>query len=604
MLSTKPKQVHIARLRWLHQFGVENYGWDINIKLTKFLQVSKSLTFVRTSILDHRHVYNVLEAIETLEEPEIYQTQLKLILIFGFRCGLRIGEILKFRFRDIDPKSGWTVYVRGSRHGSNKSDNALRRLELSVLFTADELELLKHYYHKLGLDNGRGALLFGLDGENIPLDQIVVSQKLGGALRQSTGNEEVVFHSLRHSCATYTWTILSKEHELAHKLTGYDAQKLASVRRYWMMGDDLVRDALWQMTKGLGHASPATSAQTYLHLVMETVHRKLGRAIWDKESLQLSLKRFGNLRAKKLREGYQATMTTLVKRVHERVRFGREEKRILGTAGRKCQPNLTFDLPETYLILAGALQKLEAGQSIAGIALQYPVVEEDLEGIVYRCRKLAAVKTKKGGAKFIGDKAGSEDTPQNAIQEVLIPDLHNSPDVLRLAIKVSNILRNKCQKKRPRKAIVKQAMAVLKAFTASKHYLRITTREDLSAILNFDQDAIPSVFWSMKGKPLAKRGEDSTESLEQEAYRYWMSGRKQEFINIRLKAKETNKKPRYRYGVLRASLAHSTESLNSGNDKRFLGVKMLGWLAYMTVILYGTNEEVDAFVAGNKRKLL
>jgi len=594
--NTSKQQTYIARLRWLHQFGVEVYGWPINKKLTKFLKSSKSLTFVRTSIVDYRHVYNVLEAIDKLGEAEIHRAQLKLILIFGFRCGLRVGEILKLRFRDVDPKSGWAVYVRGSRHGSNKSDNALRRLELASLFTADELGLMKQYYQKLSLTSDRGDLLFGLDGENIHLDQIAVSQKLGRALRQSTDNQEIVFHSLRHSCATHIWTILSKEWQLAQKLTGYGEQKLASVRWYWMLGDELVRDALWQMARGLGHAGPKTSAQTYLHLIMETVHQKLVRAVWSKESFQKSLKRFGNFRAGELRKkGYEGTMTTFSKRVHERVRLSLQEKRLHAAKRREFKPNLTFDLPETYLILADALQKLEAGQIVTDIALQYPIAAENLESIECRCRKLANMTTAKGGSKFVSQEASASRKSRSTAQEALIPKLHNSPDVLRLVIKISNILRQKCQKKRARKAIVQQAMAVLRAFTISKHYLLIKGKEDLSAILEFCQEVIPPEYWNMKVTVLAKRQEEKINERRREAYDYWAPSLIEKLVRGTINVERADKKSSNRYGILHATLAHSKESTAFTKDSRNHGVKMLGWLAYMTVVLYGTNEEVEVF---------
>ncbi|MCG8494190.1 MAG: site-specific integrase, partial [Sneathiellales bacterium] len=483
------RENYVASLRWLHRYGMVEHDWPMNKALADFLKTTADLTYVSTSIVDHRHVYNVLEAIDRSNEDEIFKTQLKLILLIGYRCGLRIGEILKLRFRDIDPASDWAISVRGSRLGSNKSDNSLRRIEFANVASNDELELFKQYFHEIGVDSKVSDYLFGLGGQDIPLNKVRCSQLLGGALRQSTGNNEVVFHSLRHSWASSSYAIIDQEWELAGEMTGFDPEKLISVRRYWLRSDDFMRDGLRQLSKAIGHADPSTTCQTYLHLQPESVHRKIANVIWPKRSVQESIKKLRNFRQSELDTmGYDLVMNRLAKQVRKHT----GEDVIPVRKDVSFKPNLTFDLPATYFIMMSALKKVEDGQDLGHVSAQYPVAEQELQGMIDRCRALVSLKTRVKTSKLVKQRAAKDN---GDVRPVLLPSLHPSPEIRELVIDISNAIRKGCQKKTPRKIIIKQAVVVLKALTTGGHYLRVDKHEDLSAIVSFTQDVLSEEQW-------------------------------------------------------------------------------------------------------------
>jgi len=583
------RENYVSSLRWLHRFGMAEYGWPINDALADFLKTKANLTYVRTSIVDHRHVYNVLEAIDRSYEDEIFRAQLKLILLIGYRCGLRVGEILKLRFRDIDPASDWAISVRGSRLGSNKSDNSLRRIEFANVASNEELELFKQYFHQIGVDSKVSDYLFGLGGQDIPLNQVRCSQLLGGALRQSTDNNEVVFHSLRHSWASSTYAIIDQEWELAKEITGFDPEKLTSVRRYWLRSDDFMRDGLRQLSKALGHADSKTTCQTYLHLQPETIHRKISKVIWSKPSVQESIKKLRNFRQSELDTmGYDLVMNRLVKQVRKHT----GEDVIPVRKDVSFKPNLTFDLPATYFIMMSALKKVEEGQGLGHVAEQYPVTEHALEGMVNRCRALTSLKTRVKTSKLVKQRTVKGD---GDVRRAILPALHPSPEIRELVVDISNAIRKGYQKNSSRKIIIKQAFAVFKAFTAGGHYLRVDKHEGLTAIVSFTQNVLSEEQWFFD---LVVHVQEHVENEHVEvgnAAAYW---KQDPVFNAREYRPQITTGPdesENPHGVVHVTVEHSKKRLKYGGDGRRHGVKMLGWLAYMTVVLYGTSEEVEAF---------
>ena len=65
-----------------------------------------------------------------------------LYLILGHRCGLRIGEIVKIRLKDVAITSAY-LEVRDNKYGDNKTGSALRRTLLEQLLTDSDMSFFK-----------------------------------------------------------------------------------------------------------------------------------------------------------------------------------------------------------------------------------------------------------------------------------------------------------------------------------------------------------------------------------------------------------------------------------------------------------------------------
>ena len=92
-------------------------------------------------------------------------------------------------------------------------------------------------------------------------------------------------------------------------------------------------------------------------------------------------------------------------------------------AARRYKPNLTFDLPLTFFVVAGAIAGVEQGQAIEKVAVQYPASDRGFEKMIYRCSTLVGMQTATGVMKLIDRAIDVEAKHSLADSKVLLPRL-------------------------------------------------------------------------------------------------------------------------------------------------------------------------------------
>lgn len=217
-------------------------------------------------------------------EPRLARIR-RLVLILGFRCGLRRGEIHKLQLRDLPglcrPElSRPELLVRPSKYGSVKSNAGIRRLPLSVLLTLSELRELRDWV-KLRLSeqitNRSHELVFcDRNFSNTMLPPWLLFSPIQEAMGIASGSS-LRFHHLRHSFATFTALRLleSKPGELfceewarddqgnvVMPLWGGDFSALAELAS----ADSVTGKRLWMLGQWVGHATPGETLRSYVHL--------------------------------------------------------------------------------------------------------------------------------------------------------------------------------------------------------------------------------------------------------------------------------------------------------------------------------------------------
>jgi integrase len=146
--------------------------------------------------------------------------QLALALVPAYRCGLRIGEIVKLRIEDIESSYERTLFIRQNSYGSNKSHAARRKIVCGRILTPDEGVLFDRVVAVRRRQGNLSGTLFQTPGRAMPFDRSAVSSAISNALRDATTNRGWTFHHLRHSAANNIILTVLDATKLAKRLAG------------------------------------------------------------------------------------------------------------------------------------------------------------------------------------------------------------------------------------------------------------------------------------------------------------------------------------------------------------------------------------------------
>jgi integrase len=159
---------------------------------------------------------------------------LKDIIIFGVLTGLRRGEILNLRYRDVDLEKR-LIYVVSNQNFQTK--HGKRRIvpmnDLVWKFLSDKTEK----------NNNEDGYIFTLKNSDLPIEGNYATKKFRELVRRLGLDKSIHFHSLRHTFAT--WLVKAG-------VSIYEVQKL------------------------LGHSN-VTVTQVYSHLASDELHSAVAR---------------------------------------------------------------------------------------------------------------------------------------------------------------------------------------------------------------------------------------------------------------------------------------------------------------------------------------
>ncbi|MEH6671348.1 hypothetical protein [Halopseudomonas sp.] len=231
----------------------------------------------------------------------------RLMMILGFRLGLRRNEALKLRMSDLQvswlPASEQEpiherhqsmrrlsekeileldlpvdLLIRPHALRGLKTQNAVRRLPLRVLLEPDELDLLLEWFEQRKGEEKvhpfSDFLLCIPALRTLWISESVLMPALHRAMRDATGSDSTHYHHLRHSCATWmTLKLLA--------ITGKGAPEFvfegAPLTEAWLKNQDRLAEGYVHFSRGptrkvahivsaiLGHSKPKTSLWHYIH---------------------------------------------------------------------------------------------------------------------------------------------------------------------------------------------------------------------------------------------------------------------------------------------------------------------------------------------------
>ena len=135
-------------------------------------------------------------------KPTELRQQTIIFFILGFRCGLRRSEILGLAVSDFHWDEPAALIVQEKSYRSIKTDNAKRKIPLSLL-PRDERDLLHSFVKSR---EASGFLFFDVVPTKKDLENHAAVRWINLTLERVTGDKNLHPHSLRHAFAT--WALL------------------------------------------------------------------------------------------------------------------------------------------------------------------------------------------------------------------------------------------------------------------------------------------------------------------------------------------------------------------------------------------------------------
>ncbi|OSP53535.1 hypothetical protein BV911_17445 [Pseudoruegeria sp. SK021] len=279
-------------LRRMHQFARGHPRWQFPDLDEGMFAGASSTVHVRAMYISHTQFTCARNLVrrDFFDTPELAAT-LDSLLVFLYRTGARIGEATKAMLQHLElDETNPTLFIRPSKFGNNKTPSAHRQVRPLALMSAQEAETFGAYLGRRRLMGGEGPL-FGMThkGRVLPFSRKSVGEYLSRILRQATGVEGVSCHSLRHSAASNLYLAIAEgrdpyrhpqldHHALGNQLTGWsmaERNKIATA----VAPSHMFRDCWQALARHMGHGSPVTSFETYIHLTQFEIFRQVAPEI-------------------------------------------------------------------------------------------------------------------------------------------------------------------------------------------------------------------------------------------------------------------------------------------------------------------------------------
>jgi len=245
------------------------------------------------------------------------------VLFFGYRFGLRAGEIFRLTVSDlIIDGNQMVIYIRNSVHGETKTDNGVRQLPLIGNLSKEEQDLVSNWFSHVEVysdGDQLAGLLTQYASQRDIVDRSSCVTAVVEALRNATGDDETRLRHLRHSCATRLFLSMMLEKVpsgyLGDLYTSLWGDITPQQVRGLLIGDSRPsRRGIYAMALYMGHGSPDTTHRHYVHLADLLLKDWIGRqslTVDDKVSAYAFQSSYSNIRLWRSRMGARCSFNQM-----------------------------------------------------------------------------------------------------------------------------------------------------------------------------------------------------------------------------------------------------------------------------------------------------
>lgn len=275
--TKKAKNKAATLINEVHQYIVDHYHVESIAPLATGNRAHHRVGYISENMFQALLI-KINGLIMTVDEKQA----LSLALILGHRCGLRIGEIIKIRIRDVAETQNY-LEIRNNKFGNNKSLSARRRVLLAQLLTDSDIKLIERVYIKRSAYESQTLIA---NQAGLPYTAQAISKILSGLIKEVTGLSYLTTHHLRHSCLT-NFQLMSflydKDYQFDNQpsvkflkslLPYKDAQAVDIINQFQT---NLAYKKIFALAGVAGHANPSTTFASYVHFT----DIQIGLLLWQ-----------------------------------------------------------------------------------------------------------------------------------------------------------------------------------------------------------------------------------------------------------------------------------------------------------------------------------
>ncbi|MBE0469379.1 MAG: tyrosine-type recombinase/integrase [Methyloprofundus sp.] len=425
----KTRNYLLGRLQSLHEFLEKAINAP---NLNRFFANATSGNVrnrIRTGLISNQAFVGMLQRLDCITGLDQHTIDgLKILLILAIRTGMRRGELLKLRMKDIEDSAEKWIFVRENRYGSNKSYSALRRIPTKVLLVGDEFERFQQYLNARSTrnDGNSNILLFSMPTTpKMPFN----GNRIGDLVKRLLVEQDLQnlsFHHLRHTAISNLMLVMEGMPELIEQFSPYSSEMASRIRKtIYSINQDINRDRYWSLSALAGHATPETTFSNYIHVADLIIGERVRN--YNPTLTLTAAQSFTGLMATKMVEVEQdqserSDIPTVKKAQQKRYPINRQREILIKRLEQHMQeldPNqsetaetkIGFDeqivqhkkrhsVEDCYV----ALEQLEKGESIPVVAMVLGIDEGTLERWLHNAQLLHALKTRNNRPRLFPER--------------------------------------------------------------------------------------------------------------------------------------------------------------------------------------------------------
>jgi len=475
----------MGRLADFHSFAMKDRRYRLPELETLPWHNRQRHTRVRTRILSIEQVRKATDLMLQNEPNMIERRKIALYVTLAFRTGMRLGELAKLRVCEVEKSDDFVVTIRNNPYGDNKSKAGHRRIHLSAFLDGDELKEFRLLMnHKTASKKHLLKPLFDKNDTGIPYKPSVISKMFSTAMKALTGDDDIVFHNLRHSCFSYLHATLEEVYEVSQVFTGLSIEQLRSIRAH-LMGHASNRMGLYYTLAAFaGHADPRETMTSYLHLTDLILFQKL-----QKQSLIVGcdkLAQIAGVQGKRLNgRSPQEQHEYLVTQPIAGVREHRYKPLTIPPFSLGSSDGLSIESEGPNLTLTNTILRLiEEGSRSRNVADQLGIERRQVDEWIQKARVLLQLTTRRGNKRL---------QPHNNSSILTV----KAPNDKSVRLELANVLEiiPDYLGSMTGQEIAEFTLMVLRASSPAARSYRLHRPAQISAVVDFFAPMIPTSRW-------------------------------------------------------------------------------------------------------------